>query len=738
MNEFSPRRSVTAASPELNSYGADPEATIDQEQSLFSLDLREVLSAIKRNRIWIALVIAVALAAGLLISTLMVPRYISTAQVLVEQQADQIIEGSDLGPAASYQDADRFLQTQLDIVRSGDMARRVVAAEGLADNPEFFDAMGEAMPVQEDFDEMINRPASLEDLRTEVATQLLLLSLSASLPVDSRLISIGIETVSPQWSAKLANAYARSFISGNLARKFDSSAYARDFLAQQLQGARQELEESERQLNQYSRVAGLIRVQGQGEDGTRENTLSVTTNSLVQINAAASQATADRVAAENRWTAIANVPVLSIPQVLSNSAMQALIRQRSELEAQLAQQQARYLADHPNVQAVSAQVDEVNREIQNLGQSLKRSVQLEYTAAREREEALQARVQGLQSNALEEQDRGVRFNVLQREAETKRALYDTLLARYNELNAASGSTSNNISLVDEASVPRKPSSPNLPLNMILALFAGIGLAGGFVFLREYFDDTIRAPSDVETKLGLPLLGLIPLSDEGPMEAQLLDPKSPVSEAYASLLTNLRFSTTHGIPELLILTSAQQSEGKSTSSTALAQDLAEFGKRVLLIDADMRRPTLHKMHDEALDVGLASYLAGEKEIDDIIAQSKTPNLDLVSALPMPPDPPILLNGNRLDRLFAEARERYDCVLVDCPPMLGLSDTAILASHSDAVLMIVDALAGHRGAVKTALRRLRLINAPVLGAVLTKFDPRGANDEYSYSYYSYGER
>lgn len=738
MNEFSPRRPATAASPEFSAYGVDPEAMIGQEQSLFSLDLREVLSAIKRNRIWIVLIIGAALAAGVLISTLMVPRYISTAQVLVEQQADQIIEGSDLGPAASYQDADRFLQTQLDIVRSSDMARRVVAAEGLAENPAFFDAMGEAMPVQEDFDEMINRPASLEDLRTEVATQLLRLSLSASLPEDSRLISIGIETVSPQWSAQLANAYARSFISGNLARKFDSSAYARDFLAQQLQDARKELEESERQLNQYSRVAGLIRVPGQGEDGTRENTLSVTTNSLVQINAAASQATADRVAAENRWTAIANVPVLSIPQVLSNPAMQSLIRQRSDLEAQLAQQQARYLADHPNVQAVSAQIDEVNREIQSLGQSLKRSVQLEYTAAREREEALQARVRGLQSNALEEQDRGVRFNVLQREAETKRALYDTLLARFNELNAASGATSNNISLVDEASVPRKPSSPNLPLNMIFALLAGIGLAGGFVFLREYFDDTIRAPSDVETKLGLPLLGLIPLSDDGPMEQQLLDPKSPVSEAYASLLTNLRFSTSHGIPELLILTSAQQSEGKSTSSTALAQDLAEFGKRVLLIDADMRRPTLHKMHSEALDIGLASYLAGETEFDEVIAHSKTQNLDLVSALPMPPDPPILLNGNRLDRLFAEARERYDCVLVDCPPMLGLSDTAILASHSDAVLMIVDALAGHRGAVKTALRRLRLINAPVLGAVLTKFDPRGANDEYSYSYYSYGER
>ncbi len=719
-----------AADPRTNGFIGEPT-----DEAFFSLDLREIFGAINRNKVRIAAILALALAAGTVISLLMVPKYYASSQVLVEQQADQIIEGSELAPAASYVDAERFLRTQVDVIRSMDLSRRVVESEGLAEDPAFFEAMGVDMPSQEDFDESVNRPGSLDELRSETAVTILQEQLAVNLPDDSRLITIGIQTRDPEWSARLANAFAENYIAGNLARKFDSSSYAREYLAQQLAQAREELEQSERALNQYSRIAGLVRIPGQGEDGNSEATLSITTNSLVQLNEAAGQAAADRVLAERTWQSIANQPVLSIPQVLSNPAMQALIQQRAETESELALEQARHLEDHPNVVALKAQVKDINQEIQSLGQSLKRSVKLAYDASRERESALFARVDALTSEALAEQDLGVRFAVLQREAETKRRLYDTLLERFNEINATAGAASNNVSLVDEAAVPREASSPNIPFNLLISLLLGLGAASGYVFLREHFDDTIRVPADVEAKLGLPLLGLIPQSENEDVQQELEDPKTPVSEAYATLITNLRFSTPQGMPHIVAVTSAQQSEGKSTTSYAMAHDFAEFGKRVLLLDMDMRRPTLHREAPGELQNGLGSYLVGESEIADVIKPSGQKNLDYMSALPTPPDPPTLLNSGRMDELFEQIRCKYDCIVLDCPPLLGLSDTAIISTHADAVLMVIDAQAGHRGSVKTALRRMRLINAHILGAILTKFDPRGAGRDYSYNYYRY---
>lgn len=735
MQNFSSNDAILRGDRQIHERAYPDQVGEPGEESLLNVDLREMLAAINRNKFWIAAIIAASIVAGAIISLLMVPRYYASAKVLVEQQADQIIEGSELSPAASYMDADRFLRTQVDVIQSSDLARRVVEAEGLADEPAFFEAMAVDLPTQEDYEELVHRPGSLDEYREEVAVQALQEELAVTLPDDSRLISIGIETRNAEWSARLANAFAENYIAGNLARKFDSSSYAREYLAQQLAEARTELEKSERALNQYSRIAGLVRIPGKAEDGDSEATLSITTNSLVQLNEAAGEATADRVLAERTWRAVANVPVLSIPQVLSNQAMQALIRQKAETEALLAQESARHLEEHPNVIALKAQVADINQEIESLGQSLKRSLRLNYEATLDRERALSARVTGLTADALEEQDLGVRFNVLQREAETKRGLYDTLLERFNEINATAGAASNNVSLVDEAAVPRKASSPRLLLNLFLATLAGLGLASIFVFLREHFDDTIRVPTDVETKLGLPLLGLIPTAETDDVEEELADAKSPLSEAYASLLTNLRFSTTHGLPHVIAITSAQQSEGKSTTSLALARDIAEFGKRVLLLDTDMRRPTLHRQDPVKLEHGLGSYLVGEREFEEVVHASDTANLDFMSALPTPPDPPILLNSGRMDALVEMVRDRYDCVILDCPPLLGLSDTAIVSTHSDAVLMVIDAQAGHRGSVKTALRRMRLVNAPILGAILTKFDTRGAGKDYSYSYYRY---
>jgi len=727
---------MNSNSPEM--FAERPSELLVDDEGLLGFDLVRILNLVRRNILWIVLIVGLSLAAGLTITMLSIPRYQASAKILIEQQAEQIIEGADLLPTTNGWDIERFLQTQVDIIESRSLAERVVASEKLAKDDDFFAAMGMTLPDPSTLEGQYAGPEGYAKFRAEMATELVHGNLDAALPESSRIISIRFTSNDPQYSAKLANAYAENFIEANLNRKFDASAYARQFLADQLDDAKARLEKSERDLNQYSRAAGLIRVSGQGANADQETTLSVTNDTLVQVNSSASEATAERVAAEDRWQTIAKEPVLSIPQVLANQAVQDLLKQKSKAKADLAQEKARHLDGHPTVQALNAQIAELDERIEAIGGSIKRSVFLEYQAAKEKEQSLNGRVAQLRSAALSEQDRGVEYSVLKRVAETNRALYDTLLERYNQLSATAGAASNNVTLVDRADVPTFPSSPRVAVNMILALMTGLVLAGLFVFLRDYFDVTIRAPEDVEQKLGVPMLGLIPVADDP--EHELLDSKSSVSEGYHSLVTNLMYSTTKGLPKTLLVTSAGEAEGKTTTAYAVALDLARLGRSVLLIDSDLRRPTLHRRIEGKSKYGLTDLLTGQAYFDEALVDSGEPNLTYITGLPIPPEPSILLGGGRLPKILEAATNKFDNVVIDSPPLLGLSDTVSIATQIDAVMIMVDAASFRRGAVKSALRRLNLVNANVLGAVLIKFDPDAADGEYAYygyNYYQYGD-
>ena len=704
---------------------------------LLGFDLGAIIAAFRRNLLAVLVIIGAALALGAIATVLMVPQYQATSRLLVDQQAAEILEDG-ASPAVPYQDADRFLQTQVDILRSRTLAARVVESQDLAESEPFFQAQGATMPTSEDVDVPGADGNVLKALRRDVAIDLLSDATNVALPLDSRVVSVSVESADPVLAARLANAYARGFIESNLARKFDGSSYAREFLAQQLAEAREQVEQSERDLNQYSRAAGLIRVSGQGQNADQETTLSITTDSLVQLNAAASQAAAQRLEAENRWRVAQNTNAMNLPSVLQNLAVQNLLRQRSDAVAALADERERHLDQHPNVLALEAQVSNINDQIDSVASSIKRSIRVEYESAVQREQDLRDRVENLRSNALDEQDRGVQYNLLKRTAETDRALYDTLLTEFNELNATAGSTSNNVSLVDEAEPPREPVSPNVILNMVAALAAGLAFAGGFVFLREQFDDVVRTPDDVEAKLGLSVLGLIPRVDDENLQEELQDPKSPISEAYQSLVTNLRYSSGNGIPRVLTVTSSQASEGKTTTSHEMAQQFAALGKKTLLIDADLRRPTLHKRRKIGTPDGLTTLLAGEKQIEDVLVPSDIGNLSYMSALPIPPDPAALLATGRIETILEDLRAQFDTIVIDAPPLLGLSDAPQLAASGEATLLVIDGSAGRRGAVKAALRRLEMVNANIIGGVLTKFDSRSVSSAYSYygsDYYAY---
>ncbi len=703
-----------------------------------ALDFRYIVAAVRSSLLLIAAIIAAAVALAVIATMLQTPRYSARTTVQINDTVNRVLKDNDDSQTADMSgwDTDRNLKTQVDIIKSRGLAQRVVQKLNLASNAAFF-ASQEAEPAPADM--------PVEAARARAAA-LLQANLTVTLPRDSRIVTIAWESTDPRMSALIANAYASEFIQSNLQRRFDSSSYARNFVADQLAETKRKVEDSERALNDYARKSGLIRTRDATMAGTpgggnaRAGGESVTTTSLLQLNTALNDATTRRIAAEGRWRAFASKPLLSTPEVLANASVSTLLSLRSTTEAQLQQERARHLDDYPTVQAKQAELAALTRQLQQAASNVRDSIRAEYLAAVETENKLAAEVNQLKSETLSEQDRTVRYSLLAREADTNRQLYDGLLERYKELNASAGITLSNISIIDTADVPARPSSPNLIKNLLIALLGGIAVAAATVFLKDQFDDSIRVPEDVEAKLSLPLLGVVPKSQGEEPEEALADPKSPISEAYNSLRGSLLYSTSQGLPQVILLTSAQPSEGKTTSAFAIASSFARMGKSVLLIDADLRRPSLHRRISYRNDRGLSTLLTSNEPLSAVLQPSGQDGLSLLTSGAIPPSPTELLSSRRLEQIVQEAAGQFEMVIIDSPPVLGLADAPTMATLADGVVFIVESDRSRRGALKTALRRLRSVRPVLLGAVLTKFDPLKAGNRYSeyygYEYYQYG--
>ncbi|MBB3911071.1 GumC family protein [Sphingomonas desiccabilis] len=706
-----------------------PRAAEPAPDAALRIDLTALLSILGRNRLLIAATLATALLGGLMVTLLISPRYVATASIQIDQEADRVLEGAEVQPQAGYADADRFLQTQADVLRSRTLAIRVAQRLKLFGDPAFFHAMEAAAPQE--------APTTGETARSRDATlRLLQEQLAAALPRNSRVARIAFESTDAALAARIANAYADEFIAANLQRKFDSSAYARDFLSRQLAAAKLRLEDSERALTHYARAARLIRTADTGEGSHAGIPGSVTAASLVQLNGAANDARAARIAAEQKWRAISPVPVLNIPEVLGNQAVERLLEQRAAGAAELQRERARHLSEHPSVRQLEFQQAELDRQVSTLATAIRSSIHDQYRDALGRERALAAQVEGLKQATLAEQDRGVRYAILAREADTNRTLYDGLLQRYKELSAAAGINANNLSIVDRAEPPLAPSSPKLALNLLVALTLGLILAGATVLVREQFDDAVRAPDEVEGKLGLPLLGAIPRVQD--IAAEVVRPRSPAGEAYNALRSALVHASPHGLPRTLLVTSSQPGEGKSTTSYAIAAGLARLDRRVVLVDLDLRRPSLHRMLELPNDCGVSDVLARQARLESALQDSRALGLAVLTAGAVAPNPAELLGSASMAEMMAALVERFETIVLDAPPVLGLADAPTLAAQAEATVFVVEAGRRSRGATKDALRRLRAGRAAILGLVLTKFDLRTAGmGHYRVGYYDYGE-
>lgn len=728
---------ITPARPHVDPTEA--HAALGQARPAF--DFRYIVAAVRSNLLLIAAIIAGAVAVAVIATMLETPRYTAATTIQINDSTNRVLKNQDddTGQDGPSWDTDRNLKTQSEILKSRGLALRVAQKLNLAGNPQFY-ASQELTPP--------STAKNAEAVNAGIAA-ILQAYLTVAVPRDSRILSISWNSTDPRMSALVANTYASEFIQASLQRKFDSSSYARNFVSEQLGQTKQKLEDSERALNNYARQNGLIRTRDAMSSGTGGPNgaapaggggESITTTSLLQMVAAANDATGKRILAEGRWRAISSKPLLSAPEVLANATVQSLQSARAAAEADLQLERSRHLDGYPTVVAKQAQLATLNRQLTQAAANVRDSLRAEYTAAADTENRLNAQVAAMKGQTLGEQDRTVQYSLLAREADTNRQLYDGLLQRYKELNASAGIALSNIAIIDPAQVPGAPSSPNLFKNLLVALLLGTGLAAVTVFFKDQFDDSIRVPEDVEAKLGLPLLGVVPRSHSEDPEEALADPKSPISEAYNSLRGSLLYSTSEGLPQVMLVTSAQPSEGKTTSSFAIASSFARMGKSTLLIDADLRRPSLHRNISYNNERGLSTLLTSHDPVESVLMPSRQEGLTLMTSGAIPPSPTELLSSNRLEQIVQEAARRFDVVVIDSPPILGLADAPTMAGLADGVIFVVEADRSRRGSLKTALRRLRAMRPILLGAVLTKFDPLKAGNRYSeyygYEYYQYG--
>lgn len=678
-------------------------------------------------------VTAASILLGLIATLLMTPQYTASATIEISRESDKVTNFQSVESEASIGDQE-FYQTQYGLLQSRSLSERVAAQLKLVDDPKFFDLFGVASDNPAFKIANGRYPAAGRAARQRIAGEILRRQVSIAPTRLSRLVDIRFTSPDAALSARVATAWAENFIQTNLERKSQATTYGRDLLQRQLTQLKERLDESQRQLVTYASAQKIINLPGQS-NGSATSERSIVADDLAVLNAALSQATADRIQAGAKQREAGQAGQSA--EALRNQAINNLRQKRAELAAEYERLMSQFEPAYPAAKAVKSQIDQLDRSIAREESRVSGSLLAEYREAQERERALQEKVEQLKSSYLDMRRRSIQYNIYQQEVDTNRALYDGVLQRFKEIGVAGGVGVNNIAVVDPADVPQAPSSPRLFVNLAVALLAGLGLGTIIALLLEQMDETIADPAEVERRVGLPLLGSVPKVQHGTPKEALLDRKSELVDAYLAIHTNLGFTTEHGVPRSFAVTSTRPAEGKSTTSLALATTLARAQRKVILIDGDMRSPSVHHFGGVTHERGLSNFLAGQDEIENLIFAMPDLGFMAMSAGPIPPNAAELLTGNRLSLLIARLLEAYDHVVVDSPPVMGLADAPLIASRVEGVIYAVESHGIRSSLVKTALARLASANARIIGGVLTKFEAKKTHFGYGYEYgYDYG--
>lgn len=718
------------------SYRLVPRAADDPvwEETDLAAKIRDHWRIFNKRK-WLILAIAsTVLAIGTIRTLMTTPLYTSTIRLQIDRNVAKIVDGGSVMPVEGTDN--EFLKTQYELLQSRSLAERVASSARLADDTDFF--RPREFSVSAALRNLL-KPAAPNASRsrralTDSAAAIVQGNVAIRPIAGSRLVDVSYSDPAPERSQKIASAYADAFIASNLDKRFEANAYAKAFLEDQIKQLKLKLEQSEKTMLDFAEKEKIV--------ATHQNS-SIAEADLGNANLALGNITSERIRNEQLWRQVEKSNAISLPQFLSNQAIDGLRTKRNELVTSYQEMLETFKPGYPAMIQVSNKIAEIDKQLAAEVKTIRASLKSAYESSLSQEKELKARVEKLRTDVLDVQKRSIEYNILKREVDTNRGLYNDLLQRFKEIDVAGGVGSNNVFIVDRANLPGAPSSPKLLRAILIYLLLGSCGGFGLAYILEKLDDVIDSIEEAERVGGLATLGIIPyIRTEGGAEAALEDARSALSEAYRSLCTSLQFSTARGMPKSLLITSADAAEGKSVTSLAITQHFSRLGLKVLLVDADMRNPSLHKMLRADNTVGLSSYLAGACNPPDAIQKTDISNLAFLPSGPLPPNAADLLSSPRLMSMLTLSLQVFDLIVIDGPPVLGIADAPLLSNAAEATVFVIGAGIARAGSVRGALKRLDIAKSPLIGSVVTRFDAKRAGygyGRYGYGYgFAYGER
>ncbi|MGO9021546.1 MAG: GumC family protein [Syntrophobacteraceae bacterium] len=720
-----------------------------------SADIRDYLEIIRRRKWLIMTILLISIATTLVVSLAVKPQYKANGKIELTIQSPRVTKFEDMTMLGTQLQTREFMQTQLKLLKSETLGGRVIDKLQLEHNPALTPAPDHSLAitnlissakdaVADFFAGLFHSNGAMQAgdpklpelrLRKKVEDKFAK-NLEAQPERDTTIFSLAFTSTDPSLSRDVINTLIQEYITWQVDKKIDATIAAKQRLEKQIELARIQLEKAETNLNDFARKAGIVSL------NANQNLIY---SQLEEANRAYSAIQTERMNKEALYDQ-AKQGGNSLPAMLESPLIQKLRENYVTAAADYKESSATFKDDYPKLQNLKAKMQDIDKQIKTEENRIQESIKNDYLAATMKEEALKKDTEEKKVLAIALNDQSTQYKILDREVETSKQIHQSLLERSKEIDAKVGTELGNIQVVDYAKLPLKPSSPNIPLNILLAAVAGMVLGLGLAFLLEYLDNTIKRIEELSDRFRLAVLGVVPVVEAGEAvkirSLVRLNPTAGFSESIRTAKVSIQLSSSlDRPPKMLFITSTNAGEGKSTIALNLAQAFAS-DEKVLIIDADLRKPNLHRGLGKngngssiGKKTGLSNYLTGTGA--NVVQESGLPNLKVVYAGPIPPNPSELLSSNRMRQFLAEVYEDYDRIIIDGPPAMGFADALILGHYADGVILVSVLGETHREALRVFRRTLENVGGRMIGTIVNKLNqgsPYGGYYKY-YRYYSY---
>ena len=641
------------------------------------------------------------------------------------------------------------LETELKILQSDLLAMQVIRELNLDRRPEF----AGRTPLPSPSLDLAPDPLQSDPSRAAAMVGGIKGSLRVSLSPNTRIIEVHYRSSDPQLAADVVNTLMQTYVENNFKARFESTMQASDWLSKQLVDLQMKVETSQEKLVRYQKEHEIL--------GTDEKQ-NITTAKLDELNRALTSAESDRMEKEALYRMAEAGDADSLASSASglgdangrsqdSQLLESLRARQADIKIQAAELNTQFGPAYPKLSQLNNQLKEIDIQIQAEMKKISGKVRGQYNAALQRENMLHDAFEKQKQEANKLNENAIEYTLLKRDVDTNRQLYEGLLQKLKEAGVSAGLKSNNFRIVDSARPPSAPIEPNIPRNLMFAVVLGLASGVGLAIVLEALDNTVRTTEQAQAISGLASLGMIPLGSkaarEGPNPKRLViassketvelvtqvSPQSQMAESYRALRTSLLLSNLGAPPKVIMVTSALPQEGKTTTSINCAVVLAQKGVRVLLIDADLRRPSIHKTLGMGPHSGLSNVLTGTTTLDQAITRTTIlPNLFVLAAGTPPPNPAELLASANMKEVLAKLCEEYDHIVIDTPPTLSVTDAVVLSPRADAVVLVIRSAQTTKQALRRSRDILTQVNAKVVGVLLNAVDLSSPDYYYYYEY------